>query len=91
MADTFSGSARHRNRDRYPYAHLLLSTNGELLVETVHGSLQSIEVEVAVSAARIRAGQPNRGGQVPGQIVVDGVPDNIRHRWIADERVRIDG
>lgn len=85
MNGGFTEDARRRDRGRWPYAHLLSATDGAVLIETVHGDEHSLRMEVMASSARIAEGEPNKRGQVPGRIDVDGIPEETCRRWIAAE------
>ena len=78
----FTRATAQRDKRRWPYAHMLVATNGNVLIETVHGSESSLYAEVLASASRIRSGEPNRGGEVAGSIVVDGVAEERWRGWL---------
>jgi hypothetical protein len=82
----FTKAAMRRDRQRWPYAHALIATDGTLLIETIHGTEHSLRMEVETSAARIAVGEPNQGGQVPGRIDVEGLAEETWRPWT--ERVR---
>jgi hypothetical protein len=66
-------AATNRDRRRYPYAHALWRDDVRL-IETIHGSLASLQIEVSVSKARIRRGDAT-------EVWVDGVADSVWHGW----------
>jgi hypothetical protein len=45
-------------------------------------------MEVMASSARIAEGEPNKRGQVPRRIDVDGIPEETCRRWIAARPAR---
>ena len=88
MNGGFTEDTRRRDRGRWPYAHLLSATDGSVLIETVHGDEHSLRMEVMASSARIAEAEPNKRGQVPGRIDVDGIPEETCRRWIAARPAR---
>lgn len=74
--------ALQRDRRRWPYAMLLSDQHGNLIIETVHGSLSSLRMDVEASANRISEGKPNRGGQIPTTVDVMGVEPATWREWI---------
>jgi hypothetical protein len=81
MDGGFTQATARRDRERWPYAHALTATDGTLLIETIHGSEHSLRMEIEVSASRIAAAEPNRGGQIPGRIDVDGLAEETWRPW----------
>lgn len=78
----WSTQAWNRDRHEWPYAMLLLDQYGRRIIETKHASQSSLQMEVEVSAKRIKAGKPNRGGQVPSRLDVSGVPEAVWRKWM---------
>ena len=69
----FSRAATDRDRRRWPYAHVLYSGD-KVLIETVHGSKASLQIEVLASMARIQKG-------LEAEILVDGVLTDEWQGW----------
>jgi hypothetical protein len=69
----FTEAARNRDRRRWPYAHALWRDDTRL-IETIHRTLTSLQMEVLASKARIAKGEAT-------EIGVDGVPTNQWQRW----------
>lgn len=74
-------SASTRDRRQWPYVMWLLDQHGNPIIETVHASESSLQMEVRVSAKRVAGGKPNHGGQIPSRIAVDGLPESVWKPW----------
>lgn len=74
------------NRDRqiWPYAHLLSDQHHNLIIETIHTDRHSLQMEVQASGSRIKKGEPNLGGQVPTRVDVMGVPAAVWRGWLGE-------
>lgn len=72
-ARRWSTGAQRRDRRQWPYAHALWR-DCDLLIETVHRSLWSLQMEVRVSRARVQRGEAT-------DVWVDGVPDSVWREW----------
>jgi hypothetical protein len=73
----FTTQAVNRNRCHWSYVLLLSDQHGHRMFETVHICKSSRQVEVMACTRRIKEGRPNRGGQIPTRIDVDGIPESV--------------
>lgn len=67
-------ASMERDRHRWPYAHALWRDDYRL-VETVHGTLFSLMIEVEASNARVQCGEAT-------EILVDGLPEAQWKEWV---------
>ena len=72
----------NRDRSQWPYAHWLYDQDGEIVIETTHRDKTSLRIECNISVKRIKEGRPNRGGQIPTGISVDGLPETEWRQWV---------
>lgn len=80
--DDFTKQAIERDRNRWPYVHMLTDQHGKRMIETVHGSESSLQIEVQASAQCITDAKSNRGGQIATTISVDGLSDSVWQQWL---------
>lgn len=81
----FTRDCIDRDRRQWPYATLLSDQYGHLIYQATHATESSLQMDVESSARLIKEGKPNRGGQIPTSIAVDGVSDPVWRKWIDDD------
>lgn len=52
----------------WPYEATLFDQFGGVIIQTVHKSKSSFDMDCNVMKLRIKEGKPNRGGQIPTRV-----------------------
>lgn len=58
----------------WPYEATLFDQSGNIIIQTVHKSKASFDLEVKVMKDRVAEGKPNIGGQIPTRVEVRQLP-----------------